>query len=78
MLFRSAVMLAVLTWDFVKKSGKSNLGWGWTLITLAGSLLLLEFMNVHPAILIFVLLIGALLKKDALVSKSEKMGGDQQ
>lgn len=72
-----AVMLAVLTWDFVKKSGKSKLGWGWTFFTLAGSLLLLEFMNVHPAILIFVLLIGALLKKDAPVSKNEKLGGDR-
>ena len=74
-----AVMLAVLTWDFIKKSGKSKLGWGWTIFTLAGSLLLLELLNIHPAILIFVLLLGALLKKDApSISKEEKMGGDQR
>jgi chromate transporter len=72
-----AVMLAVLTWDFIKKSGTSKLGWGWTLLALAGSLLLLQFLNLHPAILIFILLIGALLKKDASSSKNEKAEGDQ-
>ncbi|MCS0673379.1 chromate transporter [Cytobacillus firmus] len=63
-----AVMLATLTWDFVKKSTKSSLGWGWTLLFVAASLVLLEFVNVHPAIIIFVLLAAALLKKD----KAEK------
>ena len=72
-----AVMLAVLTWDFVKKSGTSKLGWKWTLIALAGSLLLLQFLNLHPAILIFVLLLGALLKKDTSSSNHEKAEGDQ-
>lgn len=59
-----AVMLATLTWDFVKKSSKSSLGWGWTLLFIAVSLVLLEFINIHPAIIIFVLLTAALLKKD--------------
>ncbi|MDF2037619.1 chromate transporter [Cytobacillus oceanisediminis] len=59
-----AVMLATLTWDFVKKSSKSSLGWGWTLLFVAASLVLLEFVNIHPAIIIFVLLAAALLKKD--------------
>lgn len=59
-----AVMLATLTWDFVKKSSKSSLGWGWTLLFVAVSLILLEFVNIHPAIIIFVLLTAALLKKD--------------
>jgi chromate transporter len=59
-----AVMLATLTWDFVKKSSKSSLGWGWTLLFVAVSLILLEFVNIHPAIIIFVLLAAALLKKD--------------
>ncbi|WP_370223813.1 chromate transporter [Cytobacillus sp.] len=63
-----AVMLATLTWDFVKKSSKSSLGWGWTLLFVAASLVLLEFVNIHPAIIIFVLLAAALLKKD----KAEK------
>jgi chromate transporter len=73
-----AVMLAVLTWDFIKKSGTSKLGWKWTAVALAGSLLLMQFLHVHPAILIFVLLIGALLKKDASSSKNEKAGGEQR
>ncbi|RSD24997.1 chromate transporter [Mesobacillus subterraneus] len=70
-----AVMLAVLTWDFIKKSGKSKLGWGWTAVALIGSLILMQFLNLHPAILIFVLLLGALLKKDA--PSREKEGGNQ-
>ncbi|WP_226085707.1 chromate transporter [Mesobacillus sp. S13] len=73
-----AVMLAVLTWDFIKKSGKSKLGWGWTAIALIGSLLLLQFLNLHPAILIFVLLLGALLKKDPAPAESKQSGGEQQ
>lgn len=65
-----AVMLATLTWDFIKKSTKSKLGWGWTLAFIIGSLLLLEVIGIHPAILIFVLLVTALLKKDS--SKKER------
>jgi chromate transporter len=60
-----AVMLATLTWDFVKKSTKSTLGWGWTLLFIVGSLVLFEVVHVHPAIIIFALLLGALLKKDS-------------
>jgi chromate transporter len=73
-----AVMLAVLTWDFVKKSGTSRLGWKWTIIALVGSLLLLQLLHLHPAILIFVLLIGALLKKDSSSSKQVNAGGNQE
>ncbi|MFE8697814.1 chromate transporter [Cytobacillus sp. FJAT-53684] len=51
-----AVMLAVLTWDFVKKSGET-LGWVKALFILFGSLLLIEGLNVHPAILIMLLII---------------------
>jgi chromate transporter len=64
-----AVMLATLTWDFVKKSILSDLGKGWTILFVIGSLLLLEVLNLHPAILIFVLLIGALVKKDRTIKK---------
>lgn len=72
-----AVMLAVLTWDFIKKSGTSKLGWKWTVVALAGSLLLMQFLHVHPGILIFVLLIGALLMKDAPSPENKKAEGDQ-
>ncbi|MDT0162174.1 chromate transporter [Bacillus sp. AG4(2022)] len=67
-----AVMLGTLTWDFVKKSVKSNLGWGWTLLFVAGSLVVLEVLNVHPAIIIIGLLLGALLKKDRAGKNAEK------
>ncbi|WP_079507302.1 chromate transporter [Mesobacillus jeotgali] len=72
-----AVMLAVLTWDFINKSGKSKLGWIWTIVALIVSLVLLQMMNVHPAILISVLLLGALFKKDSSPSEQKQGGGDQ-
>jgi chromate transporter len=65
-----AVMLATLTWDFLKKSFKSNLGRGWTFLFVVGSLILMEFIHIHPAIIIFALIVGALLKKDS--RKKEK------
>ncbi|PLR96836.1 chromate transporter [Bacillus sp. T33-2] len=67
-----AVMLAVMTWEFVKKSGKSRLGWGWTSVFVLVSIVLLEHLGIHPAILIFVLLAGALMKKDKLDSAVKK------
>jgi chromate transporter len=73
-----AVLLAVLTWDFIKKSAGSKLGWGWTVIALAGSVVLLQILHIHPAILIFVLLAGALLKKDPPASKVEGVKGEQR
>jgi chromate transporter len=46
-----AVMLAVLTWDFIKKSGET-LGWmrAIFIIVLAG--ILIEGLQIHPAIVI--------------------------
>jgi chromate transporter len=73
-----AVMLAVLTWDFIKKSGKSKLGWAWTAIALIASLVLLQILNIHPAILIFILLLGALIKKDSSPIEKKQMGGEQK
>lgn len=56
-----AVMLGTMTWNFIKKSSKSSLGWKWTIIFLIGSVLILEVLGLHPAFLIFGLLIAALL-----------------
>lgn len=67
-----AVMLAVLTWGFIKKSGVSMLGWGWSIGLIVGSFILLEILHVHPAILILILLVGALLKKDSSEGRKEK------
>ncbi|WP_058305913.1 chromate transporter [Gracilibacillus massiliensis] len=52
------VMLAILTWDFVVK-GKKDLGWKFNVILLVSSLILLELLNIHPAIVIFILLVIA-------------------
>ncbi|WP_144478701.1 chromate transporter [Cytobacillus oceanisediminis] len=73
-----AVMLAVMTWDFIKKSGKSKLGWAWTAIALIASLVLLQILNIHPAILIVILLLGALIKKDPSPIEKKQMGGEQK
>lgn len=56
-----AVMLGTLTWDFVKKSSQSKLGWGWTLGFIIVSTILLQVIGLHPAIIIFALLLGALV-----------------
>ncbi|WP_456279209.1 chromate transporter [Bacillus sp. AK128] len=57
------VMLASLTWDFFKKS-KDTLGWMYAVIIVIASIVLIELLHVHPAILIGSLLAYALLKKD--------------
>lgn len=45
------VMLGLLTYDFIKKSGES-LGWVRALLLLALSAILLEVLHIHPAIVI--------------------------
>ncbi|WP_078543463.1 chromate transporter [Litchfieldia alkalitelluris] len=67
------VMLAVLTWQFLDNA-KKGLGWLKTIIFGVISLLLLEFLNVHPGIIIAVLLIAALAQKDKK-EQTEKKGG---
>ena len=54
------VMLAVMTWDFIKKSGQS-LGWARALFLLAISVLLMEVLHVHPVILIVSVLLLVLI-----------------
>lgn len=46
-----AVMLGVLTYDFIKKSSES-LGWVKALLLLALSAILMEVLHIHPAIVI--------------------------
>jgi chromate transporter len=57
------VMLAVLTWQFFDKA-RNGLGWKASLVLVLMSVILLELLNIHPGILIFLLLLAALLKKD--------------
>ncbi|MFL6555446.1 MAG: chromate transporter, partial [Bacillus sp. (in: firmicutes)] len=60
------------TWDFYKKSYQT-LGIVNASVTVVASLLLLEFLHLHPAVLIVAILVFALVKKDN-VSKVEKKG----
>ena len=55
-----AVMLGVMTWDFVKKSGQS-LGWPRAALLLGISVLLMEILHIHPVILIIAILVVVLL-----------------
>ncbi|MCM3667646.1 chromate transporter [Mesobacillus maritimus] len=70
-----AVMLATLTWDFFKKS-KDSLGLKAASLIIIASIVLLEFVHMHPAILIGSLLIVAVLRKDKkeTVEKSTDRG----
>ncbi|WP_066399617.1 chromate transporter [Cytobacillus eiseniae] len=51
-----AVMLAVLTWEFIKKTGET-LGWVKGLLLILGSLVFIEVLKIHPAFLILFLII---------------------
>ncbi|WP_413375231.1 chromate transporter [Alkalihalobacillus sp. 1P02AB] len=57
------VMLATLTYGFLKQS-KGGIGWVWMIVLTFISLILYQFIGVHPAIIIAVLLVYALLKRD--------------
>lgn len=69
-----AMMLAVLTWQFFDKARK-GMGWTQTLVMSAVIFILFQFLNVHPGIIIGVLILMALLKKD---KPSVEKGGASQ
>ena len=52
------VMMAVLTWEFLKK-GKASLGWQKGLLILAVALVAIWLLQIHPGIIIAVLLVIA-------------------
>lgn len=58
----AGVMIGVLAWDFVKKS-KTALGWTGAIIFIVLSIVVMEVLGIHPAILIVGLIAGALLMK---------------
>ncbi|MFB4167804.1 chromate transporter [Virgibacillus sp. JSM 102003] len=58
-----AMMLAVLTWQFFDKARK-GMGWTQTIVMSAIIFILFQFLNLHPGIIIGVLILIALLKKD--------------
>ncbi|MFC4557551.1 chromate transporter [Virgibacillus kekensis] len=67
-----AMMLAVLTWQFFDKA-RRGMGWTQTFLMSVVIFVLFEFMNVHPGILIGVLILIALARKD----KSPDEKGDK-
>ncbi|HWO77277.1 MAG TPA: chromate transporter [Bacillus sp. (in: firmicutes)] len=66
------VMLGVLTWDFYKKSDQS-LGWKTAVLMVAGSAILIQFLGLHPAIIIFGILLFAIVKKDPVPEQEEQV-----
>ncbi|WP_163538458.1 chromate transporter [Gracilibacillus sp. YIM 98692] len=54
------VMLFILTKDFFMKS-KKDLGWKFSIILTIGNLILLQFLQIHPAIIIVVSLLLAFI-----------------
>lgn len=58
----AGVMIGVLAWDFIRKS-KLLMGWSTTIAYLGLSLFLIEFIGIHPAIVIVALILYALLFK---------------
>lgn len=67
----AGVMLGVLTWDFVKKS-KSSMGWMSTLIVIGISIIVINILGLHPAIMIVGLLVAALFSKQEEKEKQVK------
>lgn len=71
-----AMMLGVLTWQFIRKAGK---GMGWTRAAVLGVVifLFLQLLNVHPGIIIGVLLAAALLIRDKSNMQTKEREGQQ-
>lgn len=70
------VMLATLTWQFFAKA-KQGLGWLSSLTLVFASLILMQWLNIHPAILIGVILIVVLVlpvKNSSSIIKKEGEG----
>lgn len=66
------VMLAVLTWDFIKKGAK-DLGWGKNILLCSLSLVAMEWLHIHPGIIIISLMIYVWIPKKK--GSEEKIAG---
>ncbi|WP_040227245.1 chromate transporter [Bhargavaea cecembensis] len=64
----AGVMIGVMALDFLKKSG-IGLGWKLSIGLAAASIVLIEFLGVHPAIVIGALILSAFLPWDKLKRK---------
>lgn len=59
----AGVMIGVLAWDFISKS-KTLLGWIPTVFLTIGSVIVVGLLGVHPAIVIFALIVSAFFTRD--------------
>ncbi|MDX8045561.1 chromate transporter [Gracilibacillus sp. S3-1-1] len=66
-----AVMLFTLTYSFLKQS-KKNVGWMLTIVLSVLSFIALQFLHIHPGIVIAALLLIALLSPVKQSNKEEK------
>ncbi|MFG6116551.1 chromate transporter [Halobacillus sp. MO56] len=66
-----AVMLAVLTWQFFHKA-KQGMGWVQTLAMSVVIFLLLTYLNLHPGIIIGLLLLAAVGRKEHPHARKEE------
>lgn len=67
----AGVMIGVLAYDFVKKS-RAGLGWVTTILLVVASIILIQFLNVHPALIIIVLILSAFIPRN----KKDKGGAE--
>ncbi|SIT71388.1 chromate transporter [Edaphobacillus lindanitolerans] len=61
----AGVMIGVMAYDFIKKSG-NGLGWTATILLAIASVLLITLLNVHPAIIIVILILSAFVPWDKM------------
>src|SRR5699024_1314969 len=59
----AGVMIGVLAWDFLRLS-KKLMGWLPTVMLTIISLVVMQMLGIHPAILILILIISALLSRE--------------
>jgi chromate transporter len=67
------VLLTQMAWTFVSKAGK-GLGWTTTTLLLVTIFILLQVIDIHPAVIIVILLSIALTQKDKKSEQKENEG----
>ncbi|MDQ0256893.1 chromate transporter [Evansella vedderi] len=68
-----AVMMGVITWSFIDSS-KKGLGWLKVVILLILSIVLIQLLGIHPAIVIGALILFVLVKRPAKENQEKKEG----
>ncbi|MEH6991477.1 chromate transporter [Neobacillus drentensis] len=69
-----AVMLGVLTWEFIQSAIK-GLKWFFTTVHILVALVLIEYFGIHPGFVIGALLVFALVKPTHITVKRDKEKG---